>query len=128
MATQYGKELRKIRVDESLVLGDMAKQLGVSPAYLSSIENGKREIPKDLTSRLVTVYGLSNEQKTILEKAAIAVQKTVSINLSPVIEYPEYAETALLVARDFSKMRPEQVNKIKELLQSFEKEVSCGRT
>ena len=128
MATPYGKELRKIRIDRSLVLGDMAKELGLSPAYLSSIENGKREIPKDFSSRLVSVYGLSEDQKTVLEKAAIAVQKNLNINLEPVIGNSEYTETALMFARNFSKMGPEQVQQIKELFMTIEKEVHNGRT
>ena len=43
--TAFGKILRKMRIDTSEVLGDMAKRLGVSAAYLSSIENNGREIP-----------------------------------------------------------------------------------
>ena len=42
--TAFGKILRKMRIDCSEVLGVMAKRLKVSPAYLSSIENGGREI------------------------------------------------------------------------------------
>jgi transcriptional regulator with XRE-family HTH domain len=128
MVTPYGKELRKIRIDKSIVLGDMAKDLGLSPAYLSSIENGKREIPKDFNSRLVSVYGLSENQKTVLEKTVVVVQKNLNINLEPVIGNPEYTETALMFARNFSRMMPEQVKQIKELFMTIEKEDPCGRT
>jgi len=128
MATQYGKELRKIRIDKSLVLGDMASALDFSVSYLSAIENGKRDIPKDLTSRLVNLYALSEEQKNTLEKAAIEVQKVVNINLEKVIENPEYAETAMMVARNFSKMRPDQIQSIKKLFETVKEEVPHGRT
>jgi len=128
MATQYGKELRKLRIDKSLVLGDMARDLNFSVSYLSAIENGKREIPKDLTSRLVSFYALSDEQKNALERAAVAVQKFVSIDLKTVIGNPVYAETALMVARDFSKMKPDQINQIKKMFETITEEVPRGRT
>lgn len=38
MATNYGKVLRKIRVDRDELLKDMAGKLGITSAYLSSIE------------------------------------------------------------------------------------------
>ena len=35
--SNFGKFLRKLRIDYSEVLGTMAKKLGISPAYLSAI-------------------------------------------------------------------------------------------
>ena len=67
--TAFGKILRKMRIDCSEVLGVMAQRLKVSPAYLSSIENGGREIPDDFITKIVTQYGLSEEQKYELEEA-----------------------------------------------------------
>ena len=51
--TAFGKILRKRRIDSSEILGDMAKRLDVSAAYLSSIENGLREIPDSFVEKIL---------------------------------------------------------------------------
>lgn len=45
---KFGRLLRDIRITRSLLLYDMARDLGMSSADLSSIETGKKPIPKDL--------------------------------------------------------------------------------
>ncbi|HAH61855.1 MAG TPA: transcriptional regulator, partial [Treponema sp.] len=45
MLTEFGKFLKKMRIDKSETLAVMAGKLGISAAYLSSIENGTRDIP-----------------------------------------------------------------------------------
>ena len=61
--TAFGKILRKRRIDSSEILGDMAKRLDVSAAYLSSIENGLREIPDSFVEKISKEYGLSEAEK-----------------------------------------------------------------
>ena len=60
--TEYGKQLRHIRLDISELLGTMADKLGLSPAYLSSIETGTRSIPVDLTRKIISAYNLEDEE------------------------------------------------------------------
>ena len=67
--TAFGKILRKRRIDSSEILGDMAKRLNVSAAYLSSIENGLREIPDSFVEKISKEYGLSEAEKQELEEA-----------------------------------------------------------
>ena len=67
--TEYGKVLRHIRLDLSELLGTMADKLGLSAAYLSSIETGSRSIPVDLTSKIIKIYNLSEEEAEKLLKA-----------------------------------------------------------
>lgn len=38
---QLGKNLRKIRTAKGMSQGDIARELGVSRGYISTIENGK---------------------------------------------------------------------------------------
>ena len=42
MLTRFGKRLRTLRIEENQRLKDMADKLGVTAAYLSAVENGKR--------------------------------------------------------------------------------------
>ena len=42
MITEYGKFLRKLRIDQGQILKTMAEKLGVSAPFLSAVENGKQ--------------------------------------------------------------------------------------
>ena len=118
--TAFGKILRKMRIDCSEVLGAMAKRLGLSSAYLSSIENGLREIPDGLVAKIANEYGLDSSQEKELEEAKAKVKGSVDVKLNDQKAEADYVETAVMFARDFSKLSTEQVNAIKELLKSFE--------
>lgn len=118
--TAFGKILRKMRIDCSEVLGVMAQRLKVSPAYLSSIENGGREIPDDFITKIVTEYGLNEEQKNELEEAKAKVKGAVNVDFTDQKTEADYVETAVMFAKDFSRLSVEQVNELKELLKRFE--------
>jgi len=70
MVTKYGIELRKIRVVRRETLQDMADKVEFSISYLSSIENGIRKIPKNLTEKIIKVYEDLTEEEIRTLKAA----------------------------------------------------------
>ena len=43
MITKLGDYLRKLRIRNQQILKNMADELGVSSAFLSAVENGKKE-------------------------------------------------------------------------------------
>jgi transcriptional regulator with XRE-family HTH domain len=43
--TPFGQRMRELRQERGVTLKDMANALGVSPAYLSALEHGKRGRP-----------------------------------------------------------------------------------
>jgi transcriptional regulator with XRE-family HTH domain len=43
--TPFGDRMRKLRAERGLTLKDMVDGIGVSPAYLSALEHGKRGRP-----------------------------------------------------------------------------------
>ncbi len=43
--TPFGQRIRELRAERGLTLGDMAQALGVSSAYLSALEHGRRGKP-----------------------------------------------------------------------------------
>ncbi len=59
MVTSFGKILRKLRVDHSERLLDMAKKLDISVGFLSSVEIGKKSVPIGLEERIIELYSLS---------------------------------------------------------------------
>ena len=44
--TKFGEYARDLRIDRGENLKEMAKNLGVSSAFLSAVENGKKQVPK----------------------------------------------------------------------------------
>ena len=82
MATKYGKELRKLRVDMDETMHGMAKRLEISISYLSAIESGSRKIPEDMTAKLIEKYRLPAEKAGALRLAEAESSKDVNIDLS----------------------------------------------
>lgn len=67
--TEFGKALKRLRLDRGELLKDMADKLGCGPAHLSGIEFGKRPVPAGMIARLAGIYGLDKEQAARLEEA-----------------------------------------------------------
>lgn len=51
-----GEALRLLRVMNDIKAMDLAKQLDISPSYLSEIEKGKKEPPLDLIKKFAKVF------------------------------------------------------------------------
>ena len=86
MVTEFGKLLRIIRINSGDSAKIMAQKLNISPSYLSTIENGKRNIPPDMEELLVRAYNLSDKDKKKLQKAMVDSSETVKINLTDLAE------------------------------------------
>lgn len=114
MLTRFGKRLRTLRVERDQKLKDMADKLGVTVAYLSAVETGKRKVPDSWVEMLVKNYGLSDEEAGELQKLAYENKTTVKISLEDVDE----AEMGLVLsfARKFKTLSDEQVNELQKIL------------
>lgn len=56
-----GRRLRELRLERDLQQADVARRLGVSPAYLSLIEKGKRAVQLPLLFQALELYGVGME-------------------------------------------------------------------
>ncbi len=81
MLTSVGRFLRKTRIDEGEILRDMAKKLGVSSAFLSAVENGKKKLPEAWLPKLEELYSLTPEQITQLKDAIVESSDTIELNI-----------------------------------------------
>lgn len=102
MLTNFGKALRKIRIDHSEFLKDMAAKLGVTVAYLSAVENGKREVPDQWIDVLAEKYLLEPSEKKELQNYAYENKDNIKIDLSGIEK--EEREMALAFARSFKSL------------------------
>ena len=53
--TEFGKAVRKARIDANETLLSMAKEIGTSPAFLSGMETGRKKIPVEWVEKIVTI-------------------------------------------------------------------------
>lgn len=80
--TQLGKFLRKLRIDRSELLRDMAKKLDVALSFLSAVENGKKNMPSEWIIKLADLYTLSDEQKKDLDAAVAESEKGIGVKFA----------------------------------------------
>lgn len=112
MLTPFGKELRIFRMERGELLKDMAEKLSVSPAYLSAIENGKKDPTDELMRRIEDAYEIGKDEKEQLEEAKAKTLKLVKLHFSN----EEEEEVGLLFARKFDSLSQEQRQGIIEIL------------
>lgn len=116
MLTEFGKTLRKIRIDRNEILKDMAEKLGVTVSYLSAVENGKREVPDTWINDISYWYQLSELEKEMLRESAFNSKKKISLDLNNL--NANQREAAITFAREFKELSPSEID---ELLETFKK-------
>ena len=115
MATEYGKILRKIRIDRGEILGDMADNLEISSSYLSSIETGSRNVPQNFTDLISEKYGLNKQIINKLRKAEVDNIKEIKLPFNDKISNMR-KETAVIFARTFKNIDDGDMEKIRAIL------------
>lgn len=119
MITQFGKFCRKLRIDRGEILKNMSDKLGVTSSYLSSVENAKRNVPKEWEEILTKKYQLTEEQKRELKAAIIDTRKEVTLSLNTKDKARQ--EFAVQLARKFDTLTKDEIAKISEILKRGEK-------
>lgn len=66
--TSFGQFVRKLRISKHEYLKDMAEKLSITPAYLSAVEHGRRNVPFSWILLLQTHYDIEqNEIEKLIE-------------------------------------------------------------
>jgi Zn-dependent peptidase ImmA (M78 family)/transcriptional regulator with XRE-family HTH domain len=79
--TPFGRELRKLRVDRHLRLYDLGEKLGgVSAAFLSAIETGRKPIPDGFVGKLARALDLSASEVKELRRAKDRTRREVPVD------------------------------------------------
>ena len=115
MVSRLGRFLRKLRIDNNLILKDMADMLGVTSSMLSAVENGKKSAPLEWEYKIINSYNLSEEDKEELHNSILESIKQIRID----IESNDYdrANVAISFARNFEELNEEKIKKIFEILE-----------
>lgn len=77
MLTEFGKITRKIRIDNDVLLKDMADALNISAAFLSKIETGKSKPNLKLADKIKYIYNLDDKNYNDLINAIDIDNKSI---------------------------------------------------
>lgn len=101
--TPLGAKLRKLRQERNMSLKQMAQGLGVSSAYLSALEHGRRGTPTwDLLQRIIAFLNIIWDEAEELQRLAEISDPKISIDTAGLS--PEATELANRLARDIGKL------------------------
>lgn len=121
MLTIFGKVLRKARIDKGLLLKEMAEVCGISSAFLSSVETGKKPIPSGLMEKAADFLGFDQGSRewAELKDAEVLSRGEVSLPTRGLSE--RHQETVLAFARHFEEMEPAELDEVLNILHSKKK-------
>jgi transcriptional regulator with XRE-family HTH domain len=110
--TEFGKVVRMARLDAGVKLNEMAEALSVSPAFLSGLETGRKNISEEWIAKIAAYVrqSLNNPAPNLEALASVANQSVPLDGLTP--------QHQMMVA-GFARMKsldPETERKFFELL------------
>lgn len=111
--TEFGKAIRKARIDANETLLSMAKNIGTSPAFLSGMETGRKKISKEWVEKIVAFFESKNVKVEDLQELA-----HISNDAIPV-EGLSLQQQMLVAGFAKSAMTAEQLKKFAEVLKEI---------
>ena len=107
--TPLGHKMRELRDARGVTLKQMAAALNVSSAYLSALEHGKRGKPTwILLQRIIHYFNVIWDEAEELQRLAELSDPKVTIETGGLS--PEATELANRLARDISRLAPEDLS------------------
>ena len=112
--TRFGEEMRVLRTRRHQTQQDMADVLGVTKSFLSSVETGRRSIPKGWIDIISDHYHLKPYPRKLLEDAARASRNFIRIALK---RQPNYRKDLAVTFEDrFDAIDEETAENMKMLM------------
>ena len=112
--TKFGEFFRILRIKHNEVLQNAKDFLGVSVAYISAVELGKKPIPSDWYEKICEHYNLNEEEKEELKRAIDDSVQSVKVNLENVSF--EKRQLAMQFQRSFDNFDEDTIEKLLEIL------------
>ncbi len=106
--TPFGRRVRYLRAAKGVTLTEMAGAVGVTPTYLSALENGKRGRPTwALVQRVIAYFNVIWDEAQDLQRLAEISHPRVTVDTAGLS--PQATELANLIAREIAHLPPEAV-------------------
>jgi transcriptional regulator with XRE-family HTH domain len=95
--TPFGAKIRDLRRQRGITLKAMAAALGVSPAYLSALEHGRRGVPTwYMVQRIIAYFNVIWDEAEELQRLAESSDPRIVVDTAGL--EPEATELANLLA------------------------------
>lgn len=111
--TEFGKAVRKARIDANETLLSMATAIGTSPAFLSGMETGRKKIPTEWVTKIVDFFNAKNVETEDLQELAHISNDAIPVEGLPLQQQMMVAGFAK------SAMTADQLKKFAELLKEI---------
>lgn len=117
--TPFGQAVRKLRAERGVTQREMAKAIGVSPAYLSALEHGQRSEPSwELIQRVIGYFNIIWDEAEELQMLASLSRPKVTIDTSGLS--PKATEIANRLAAAIAKLDPATLDQISSLIDAVD--------
>lgn len=113
--TEFGKTVRKARIDTGYTLLTMSEELGTTPAYLSGLETGGKKISKKWVEKIDNFFKSKNFEIKNLQALADLANKTVAI------DGLTYQQQMLVAGFANSRFTPDELAQFSALLNRINK-------
>lgn len=111
----FGKELRKLIIDQDLKVYDLAKKLGVSSAFISSLMTGKKNVPENFIDQIIPILIIDNDEVLKLKKLSEMSKDVYKVDLSKSNNLAR--ETMFTFQRNLNDLTDEDLIEIKQILE-----------
>lgn len=113
--TPFGEAIRRLRAERGVTQRQMAKAIGVSPAYLSALEHGNRSEPSwEFVQRVIGYFNIIWDEAEELQMLAGLSRPKVMINTSGLT--PKATEVANKLAAAIGCLDTPTLEQIEELI------------
>ncbi len=113
--TPFGEKMRKLRADRAITLKQMSAAIGVSSAYLSALEHGKRGRPGwHLIQRIISYFNIIWDEAEEVARLARISHPRITIDTSGL--NPLATELANRLADDIGKLEPQALGELLAVL------------
>ncbi|MCY0149066.1 helix-turn-helix domain-containing protein [Hoeflea sp. G2-23] len=117
--TPFGEALRRLRAERGVTQREMAKAIGVSPAYLSALEHGQRSEPSwQFVQRVIGYFNIIWDEAEELQALSGLSRPKVTINTAGLT--PKATEVANRLAAAISRLDADTLDRIGKLIETGE--------
>ena len=123
--TPFGEALRRLRAARGVTQRQMAKAIGVSPAYLSALEHGNRSEPSwEFVQRVIGYFNIIWDEAEELQMLAGLSRPKVTINTADLTA--KATEVANKLAAVIGRLDETTLERIETLISSDESSGNTG--
>jgi transcriptional regulator with XRE-family HTH domain len=119
--TPFGEKVRLLRRERGISQRDMAASIGVSPAYLSALEHGRRGVPNWATvQKIIGFFNIIWDDAEELQRLAEQSHPRVVIDTAGLS--PRATELSNLLARTISSLGELEIEMLIRQLRDTQRE------